>query len=175
MSRALPTSLYTLLFFVLIAANISVYRTIFAPHILEVTILETGKDDAILVRSPNGKTILINTGPDASILRALGSVLPMWQRSIDAIVLTSSKASSVGGLPEVENRYHVLKLIYIGDTAAPYGTSLIFDGSHIEIIAPSTLTISYGATTFNISSSTPDGSYISNGEEIIKTKTGISL
>ena len=58
----------------------------------------------------------------------------------------------------------------IGNTATPYGTSLIFDNARIEIIAPATLSISYGATTFNISSSTPTGVYISEGKTFILAK-----
>ena len=166
-SRALPTSLYTLLFFVLIAANISVYRTIFAPHVLLVSILEVGKGHAAFVRSPSGKIILIDTGPDASILRALGEALPMWRRRIDAVILTGTKISLVGGLPEVESRYHVSTRMHFGGNVAPYGTSLMFDNSRIKIIAPATFKISYGATTFNISSSTPPGAYVSDGKTIM--------
>ena len=55
------------------------------------------------------KTILVDTGPDAGILRALGLALPMWQRSIDAVILTGTKTSFVGGLPEVQDRYRVSK------------------------------------------------------------------
>lgn len=164
--RALPTSFYFLLLCGLIAANMSIYRTIFTPRALEVAVLEVGKGEATLVRASNGKTLLIDTGPDASILRALGSVLPMWQRSIDAIILTSAKASVVGGLPEVESRYQVPALVRIGDAAAPYGASFTFENSRIKIIAPSTFVISYGATTLAISSTTLKGLYISNGQTI---------
>lgn len=166
----MPRGFYIILFFVLVAGNISVYQAILAPRALEMTILEAGKNNAVLVRAPYGKTILIDTGPDAGILRALGTALPMWQRNIDAVILTGTKASFVGGLPEVKSRYRISELIYIGDTVAPYGTSLIFDNTRIEIIAPATLTIFYGAATFNISSSTPAGAYISEGKTFIRAK-----
>jgi len=61
-------------------------------------------------------------------------------------------------------------LMHVGGRVAPYGTSLMFDNVRIEIIAPATLAISYGATTFNISSSTPKGVYTSNGETITQIK-----
>ena len=117
------------------------------------------------MHTPDGKTILVDTGPDAGILRALGLALPMWQRSIDAVILTGTKTSFVGGLPEVQDRYRVSKIMRIGNTTTPYGTSLLFDNARIKIIAPATLSIFYGATTFNISSSTPAGIYISNGQK----------
>ncbi len=163
-SRSLPTSLYFLLLCGLIAANVSIYKVIFAPRVLEINVLAVGKGHAALVRTPHGKNILVDTGPDVSILRALGSALPMWQRNIDAVILTGMKASFAGGLPEVENRYQVSTIMHFGDKVAPYGTTLTFDGSLIKIIAPATFNISYGSSSLNISSSTPTGTYTSNGK-----------
>lgn len=153
---------------ILVGANIFMYRAVFAPHILKISVLGAGKGNAILVQSPSRKTVLIDTGSDASILRALGLALPEWKRNIDAVILTGTKASFVGGLPEVENRYHVSTRMHIGDASTPYGTSLTLDGLRIEIISPGTLSISYGATSLNISSSTPTGTYISDGNIIRK-------
>ncbi len=170
MERELPRSFYTVFFFIFIAGNISVYQAILAPQVLEVAVLEVGKGNAVLVHTPHDKTILIDTGPDAGILRALGSMLPMWQRSIDAVILTGTKSSVAGGLPEVESRYDVVARMHVGDRAAPYGTSFMFDNARIEIIAPATLSISYGATTFDIFPSTPTGVYTSNGETIAQIK-----
>jgi hypothetical protein len=58
---------------ILIAANISIYRVIFAPRALEVSVLNVGKGNATPMRTPSKMTILVNAGPDASILRALGA------------------------------------------------------------------------------------------------------
>ena len=156
---------------ILMAVNVFMYRAIVAPHVLKISVLEVGKGNAILIQSPSEKTFLIDVGPDASILRALGEALPMWQRRIDAIILTSTKNSFVGGLPEVESRYRVGARMHFGNAAAPYGTSIMFDGSRITVVSPGVLTISYGSTTFSISSSTPTGTYISDGELIQKPGT----
>ncbi len=108
----LPTSIWFLLFFALAIGNIVVYRAIFAPAVLEVSVLDVGeKGRALLVRSPRGETILIDAGRDAAVLRALGSALPMWQRHIDAVILTSVTAGSAGGLADVADRYRVGTLI----------------------------------------------------------------
>lgn len=112
MLRELPRRFYLLLFVTLIAGNISVYREIFAPEIFKVSVLEVGKKgSAVLVHSPSGKIILIDTGPDASILRALGKELPPWQRKIDAVLLTSEKSNAAGGLPDVVSHYKVLQQV----------------------------------------------------------------
>lgn len=170
MRRELPRGFYIGLFFVLIAGNINAYKAILAPRALTVNVLEAGKGKAVLVSTPNSKTILIDTGPDASTLRALGESLPVWQRDIDAVILTSSAAGYAGGLPAVEARYRISKLIRIGGKDIPYGTSITFDGSRIEITAPATLTISSGSSVFNISSSTPTGTYASDGQTVMKMK-----
>ena len=124
------TSFYLILFFILIAANVSVYRTIFIGQALEVTVLDVGeKGSATLVRAPGGATILIDTGPDASILRALGEALPPWQRNIDAVILTSTKKASGGGLPDVLNRYDVAQQVTLTRSQR-----LVFgDGTFIDI------------------------------------------
>ena len=130
MPRSLPTGVYVLLLLILIAANVSIYRMVFAPQMLEVRVLDVGKGDATLVRAPNGATILIDTGPDASILRALGTALPPWQRKIDAVILTSTKKSAVGGLPDVFRRYTVGQQVSIAES-----THLAFsEGASIDIM-----------------------------------------
>ncbi len=97
---------------VLIAANMFVYRELFSTPPLTVTVLETGKESrAILVREKRGATILIDTGPDAKILRLLGGAMPEWQRRIDAVVLTRITADTTGGLPDVLSRYSIGYLV----------------------------------------------------------------
>jgi len=130
MSHERLTNLYLFLFFILIAVNISVYRTIAIGQALEVTVLPVSeKGRATLVRAPGGATLLIDTGPDASILRALGNELPPWRRRIDAVILTSTKKASTGGLPDVLNRYDVVQQIPITESRR-----LVFgDGTSIDI------------------------------------------
>ena len=166
MPHSLPATFWILLFVGLIFANVSVYRAIFAPRALTVTVLAVGpagkESRATLVKSPGGGMLLIDTGPDASILRALGSALPMWQRNIDAVILTSSAAGSAGGLPVVQSHYHVSKIIRVGDIFTPYGSSFTFANARIQIIAPAAFQISSGSSVFSISSSTPAGVYVFN-------------
>jgi len=161
---------YFSLFFIFIVANFFIYRDIFAPQTLTVSVLEVGKGNATLVRTPSRKTILIDTGPDASILRALGMALPPWQRRIDAIILTGEKSGMTGGLSDVMNRYRIPTPTRFGTFDFPYGARLAPNDISITILAPDTFTISYNATSFSISSSTPAGAYLSDGKTIIKTK-----
>jgi beta-lactamase superfamily II metal-dependent hydrolase len=168
MLRVLPKSFYAVLILILLAANVCVYQTIFAPHVLQISVLDVGKGNSVLIQTPNKKTILIDAGPDASILRAIGTTLPEWQKNIDEIILTGAKTSFTGGLPEVLNKYHVPTPLSFGTASNPYGSQIILDSVSIKIISPATLTISFGDTSLSISSSTPKGVYTSDGKTIIK-------
>ena len=98
-------------FTLLLAINISLFNAL-APHrTLAVSVLPVGKGDAVLVRSPGGRTLLIDTGANASVLRALGETLSFWQRRIDFIVLARPDEAGAGGLPEVLDRYSVDALL----------------------------------------------------------------
>lgn len=171
MSKTFSASFYLFLAGGLLLANAALYRAIFAPRALQVQVLDVGKGDATLVRTPRGQTLLIDTGPDASILRALGTALPPWERTIDAIVLTSSKTSSIGGLPEVEDRYHTPSPMRSGESDSPFGTSFTFDtDTSVAVISPGIFSISYGAASLLISSSTPTGGYVSDGKQFTKNE-----
>lgn len=154
---------------ILAVANVSVYRATLAPHALEVSVLDVGeKGSATLVRTPGGMTVLVNTGPDASILRALGGALPLWQRRVGAVVLTGARPALAGGLPDVEHRYRVGAIVRAGGERVPYGASLVFDGAHITVISPDIFSVSYDASSLTISSTTPVGVYLSDGITVTK-------
>jgi hypothetical protein len=174
MSRVLPKRFYAVLVLILLAGNVCVYQTIFQPHVLQISVLDVGPPagggSSILIRTPNKKTILVDAGPDASILRALGTSLPEWQKNIDEIILTGTKTSFTGGLPEVLNKYHAPTPLSFGTSAFPYGSQIILDTVSIKIISPATFTISFGNTSFSISSSTPKGLYTSDGKTIVEPK-----
>ena len=78
------------------------------PGELQVTVLDVGQGDAILVTTPNGERVVVDGGPSGIVLaRELGEVLPHWQRGIAAAVLTHPDADHVGGLPALLRRFDV--------------------------------------------------------------------
>jgi len=74
---------------------------------LNITLLSVGKGDAVLIESSSHTRILIDAGPDRSILRALGQTLPPWARSLDAFIETARVSGATGGEADVLSRYTV--------------------------------------------------------------------
>lgn len=80
-------------------------------NFLIVSYLDIGQGDSILIRAPNGHELLIDGGPNNSIMGQLGAVMPFFDRSIDYILLTSPDKDHLAGFLDVINRYHVGTLI----------------------------------------------------------------
>ncbi len=91
-------------------------------NILKISFLDIGQGDSIFIESPSGNQVLLDAGPDKSILSALGRVMPIYDRSIDMIIATHPDADHIGGIPEVMKNYSVANYIYNGAT----GTTGIF-------------------------------------------------
>jgi competence protein ComEC len=74
---------------------------------VSVSFLNVGNGDAILIQGLMGNSILIDGGPDKTVLTELNRLLPLFARSLDAVVETHSALSSSAGLPFVLAHYHV--------------------------------------------------------------------
>ncbi len=89
--------------------------------LLTVTFLSVGsagqppQGEAILVRTPEGKTMLIDGGMDATSLSlALSSQLPSWQRSLDLVLLTCPRPDHLAGLQDIVASYTIGEVIDAG-------------------------------------------------------------
>lgn len=78
---------------------------------MHIYFLDVGQGDAILIRTPNNKNIIIDGGPDNSVIHQLTKVLPIWDRQIDLMVLTHPQADHVTGLLEILDRFKVKEIL----------------------------------------------------------------
>ncbi len=78
---------------------------------LTVSFLNIGQGDAIFIESPTGIQVLIDGGPNASVLRELSAVMPSADRSIDMIAATHPDSDHISGLIDVLARYNVQKVL----------------------------------------------------------------
>jgi len=81
---------------------------------LEFIALDIGQGDALLIKTPYGQNVLIDGGPDNSVIQRLGKNLPFYDRTIDLMILTHPDADHVTGLIEVLRRYKVKQILYTG-------------------------------------------------------------
>ncbi len=89
---------------------------------IHIIVLDVGQGDSILLEGDRGGRILVDGGPDPAVLMAdLDRCIPLWDRHIDAVILTHPHDDHVGGLAAVIDRYSVGRAFESGwpaDTAA---------------------------------------------------------
>jgi competence protein ComEC len=114
----MPHKLYKILLIlgivVVLVAIPAFWLTWEAASDLEVDFLDVGQGDAALIKTPYGQNILIDGGPDNTVIKILGEVLPWWDRKIDLMILTHPHSDHVSGLIDVIKRYKVKKILYTG-------------------------------------------------------------
>jgi len=94
----------------LFALNFFVWYTIFQESrqgALLVSFLDIGQGDAVFIEAPNGNQLLLDGGPDKSVLRALGKVMPFYDRSIDMLAVSHPHRDHLEGLNYILERYKV--------------------------------------------------------------------
>lgn len=100
--------LLILFFLIVLLACFSLYQYVkFSDGKLHVIFCDVGQGDAIMIRTPKDKTILVDGGPDNSVLDCLSGHMPFWQRTIDIAILTHPHADHFMGFLPVIDRYAV--------------------------------------------------------------------
>jgi len=96
---------------------------------LTFAMLDVGQGDALFVESPTGTQILIDGGPGNSVLRELPKVMPFWDRTLDAVLITNPDADHISGFTEV------LKLYKVGTVFEPgtFNSSKLYKNLSSEI------------------------------------------
>lgn len=74
---------------------------------LKVIFFDVGQGDASLIMAENGVNILIDGGPDKTIIEKLDNYLPFYKRKIDILILTHPHSDHVIGLIDVLKKYEV--------------------------------------------------------------------
>lgn len=100
--------------FVLALIAVFVWSAIFAKtpeNVLEVNFLDVGQGDSIFIEFQN-KQILIDGGPDKSVLKELNREMPFYDRNIDLVVLTHPDKDHLFGLIEVLEFFEVGHIVF---------------------------------------------------------------
>jgi competence protein ComEC len=94
---------------ILLILNIIIFYSVYyiSGSGLIVAFLDVGQGDAIFIKTPDGHQMLVDGGPNGSVLRELGKVMPFYDRSIDVVLATHADQDHIGGLVEVLKRFKV--------------------------------------------------------------------
>lgn len=108
----------------LVFGNILVWQSVSgalpSTGILTVAFLNIGQGDSIYIESPTGTQVIFDGGPDSSILRELGSVMPFSDRSLDMLVVTNPDKDHYAGFLDVLERYSVDAVLQPGTVSTTY-------------------------------------------------------
>ncbi|MEK7627507.1 MAG: ComEC/Rec2 family competence protein [Patescibacteria group bacterium] len=74
---------------------------------LEADFFDVGQGDAIFFEGPDGFQVLVDGGPDSTVLEKLGKEMGYFDRYIDIVVATHPDKDHVGGLMDVLKYYNV--------------------------------------------------------------------
>ena len=107
---------------------------------LHVSVLDVGQGESILIRTPDGQNILIDSGPDpASACIQLGKKLPFWDRHIDMLILTQLQSDHIAGSLELLKRYNVASMGIPPSSGSAVLPGEIIDAAQAKQVALSTL------------------------------------
>lgn len=79
---------------------------------LHVYFLNVGQGDATFIETPDKFQVLIDGGPDNSVLSELSKVMPFYDREIDLVAFTHPQNDHIFGLVEVLKRYKVKNVMF---------------------------------------------------------------
>ncbi len=74
---------------------------------LNLTFLDVGQGDAALATTPNGQNILIDGGPNDSIVAKLDKNIAFYDHRIDSVIVSHPHADHVTGLIAVAKKYQI--------------------------------------------------------------------
>jgi len=95
---------------------------------LEVAFIDVGKGDAIIIRLPDGKTCLLDTGYEKTSADLFRNLEKRGIRAIDLVVVTHEHKDHAGGYPAVVKAFPVGRTIRPIDPRDPGRTLLVKPG-----------------------------------------------
>jgi competence protein ComEC len=102
---------------VLILLNVLAWQEVFAlqqKQYLRVDFLDVGQGDSAFIRTPEGHQIIIDGGPDSSLLGKIPEVMPFWDRTIDLVILSHPESDHMQGLLDLLQSYKADYILWSG-------------------------------------------------------------
>lgn len=94
--------------------------------LLHVTFLDIGSADAVLIKTPSGKNILINGGESVTTLSdELGRRVSAFDRKLNWLVVAGTDEEQVAALPRVIERYPPSAVLWSGNMQASFSSRVL--------------------------------------------------
>lgn len=98
----------------LLFMSIALWSEVLRVSSFEVTFFDVGQGDAAFVLGSRGQQIVIDGGPDNTILEKLAKKIPFWDRTIDIVILSHPAQDHMAGLVDVLKKYRVKNVVWNG-------------------------------------------------------------
>jgi competence protein ComEC len=113
---------------ILIVGLLLVWRAavVIPDGLLHVAFLDVGSADAVLIKTPSGKNILINGGESVTTLSdELGRRVSAFDRKLDWLVVAGTDEEQVAALPRVIERYPPSAVLWSGNMQASFSSRVL--------------------------------------------------
>ncbi|MFT3890077.1 MAG: ComEC/Rec2 family competence protein [Anaerolineales bacterium] len=121
--------------------------------LLHVTFMDVGSADGVMIKTPSGKTILVNGGESVTTLSdELGRRISAFDRSLDWLVIAGTDEEQVAALPRVLDRYPPKTVLWSGNKQASFSSQVLSEYLTLQNVyvidakAGETLDLGDGAT-----------------------------
>lgn len=74
---------------------------------LHIVFCDVGQGDAIFIKTPDNLDILVDGGPNDSVLSCLSKYMPFWDKRLELVILTHPHADHLNGLISVAKNYEI--------------------------------------------------------------------
>ena len=81
---------------------------------LKISFLDVGQGDAILIETPDFKNILIDAGPNSTLVDRLGETLGFFDKTIDLFISTHPDKDHFAGILDVLPKYKIQSVMRTG-------------------------------------------------------------
>jgi len=101
--------------------------------LMHITFLDVGSADGILIKTPSGKSILINGGERVTTLSdELGRRSSSFNRKLDWLIVAATEEEQVAALPRVLERYPVDEVLWSGNRQASFSAGVLNEYLNIK-------------------------------------------
>jgi len=96
----------------------SAYFSIRPDNTLKVIFFDVGQGDSALIETPDRNKIIIDGGPDNSVLAKIGRYFSFFDKAVNVLIITHPDSDHLAGAVEIAKNYNVGLIIVNGKACA---------------------------------------------------------